>query len=86
MARKSQVEAAITKMKEEVQERDQAILNTIEEAKQILRDLQKSTGYNSMVEYIDHLIATESEKRQSRWNERVSTLLDIRKQIESVYR
>ena len=84
MARKSQVEAAITKMKEELQERDQAILNTIEEAKQILQDLQKSTGYNSVVEHIDHLIATESEKRQSHWNERVSTLLDIRKQVESV--
>ena len=83
MAEKSQVEAAITKMKEELQERDQAILNTIEEAKQILRDLQKSTGYYSVVEHIDHLIATESEKRQSRWNERVSTLLDIRKQVES---
>ena len=83
MTRKSQVEATITKRKEELQERDQAILNTIDEAKQILRDLQKSTGYNSVVEHIDHLIATESEKRQSRWNERVSTLLDIRKQVES---
>ena len=83
MARKSPVEAIITKMKKELQETDQAILNTIEEAKQILRDLQKSTGYNSVVEYIDHLIATESEKQQSRWNERVSTLLDIRKQVES---
>ena len=41
MARKSQVEAAITEMKEGLQETDQAILNTIEEAKQILQDLQK---------------------------------------------
>ena len=83
MAGKSQVEAIKTKMKEELQERDQAILNTIDKAKQLLRDVQKSTGYNSVVEHIDHLIATESEKRQSRWNERVSTLVDIRKQVES---
>ena len=77
------------KIEKELQEMDQAILQRTEQAKQSLprlREIALSPDHISVVEYTDLLIKSEKQEARSGWSERVSALVDIRKQTETLSR
>ena len=86
MTRKSQVEAAIKKMEEELKEMDQKLLQKIKEAKQCLKRLQEialqlpssSIKLNTLIDGISE----QQEAHSESWNEREKILQNFQSELQ----